>query len=179
MAEPVRPTVRDAAAGDAEAIGRIKRASWRAAYRGLLPDAALDGLDEHRLASDFRRGIVDLQAQASPSGGLLVAERAGVVVGYVVFGPYRWDELLGVGEVYALYVDPVRWGGGAGSALLAAAERRLSALGHEEAALWVLEDNQVGRGFYEAVGWRADGARGERCEVDGAVEVRYRRTLPR
>ncbi|HUW16385.1 MAG TPA: GNAT family N-acetyltransferase, partial [Actinomycetes bacterium] len=78
---------------------------------------------------------------------------------------------------YALYVDPSRWGGGAGRALVAAAEARLRVLGHAEAALWVLEANQLGRSFYETVGWSADGAQAARCEVDDALEVRYRRTL--
>lgn len=41
--DPVR--LRDATAGDGAAMGRIKVATWRAAYRGLLPDAALDALD--------------------------------------------------------------------------------------------------------------------------------------
>jgi GNAT superfamily N-acetyltransferase len=169
--------VRDATPDDAGAIGRIKRDGWRAAYRGLLPDAVLDALDAEQLATDFASGIRELGTEDPTTRAFLVAERAGVVVGYVVLGPYRWDELPGAGEVYAIYVDPPCWGGGAGRALMAAAETRLRRLGHREAALWVLEGNRVGMGFYESVGWHADGAHGERCEVEGAPEVRYRRSL--
>lgn len=177
----MRLTVRDARVGDAAALGRIKQAGWRAAYTGLLPEAALAALDAAEIAAGFARGITDVDARGGQGEALLVAETgtgAGAdIVGYVVTGPYRWDELPAAGEVYALYVDPSHWGEGAGTALLSAAEARLREAGHTEAALWVLEDNRAGRGFYEAAGWRADGERGERCEVGGAVEVRYRRPL--
>jgi len=169
--------VRDATPHDAEEIGRIKRDGWRAAYRGLIPDDVLDGLDAGQLAAGFASAIREMGGERPSTRAFLVAERAGEVVGYAVMGPYRWDELPGAGEVYAIYVDPRCWGGGAGRALLAAAEARLRSLGHREAALWVLEGNRLGRGFYESVGWHADGAHGERCEVEGAPEVRYRRSL--
>jgi GNAT superfamily N-acetyltransferase len=169
--------VRDAVEADADRLGRIKVAGWQAAYRGLLPDDALDQMDPPRIAAGFADGIAELRQLAAPDRVFLVATDDDVVVGYVVAGPYRWDEIPGAGEVYALYVDPDRWGSGAGRALMVAVEGRLQALGHPEAALWVLEANQVGRGFYEAVGWVADGASGERCEVDNAREVRYRRPL--
>jgi len=170
---------RDAVPADAAAIGRIKRDGWRAAYRGMLPDASLDALDADELAIEFEKHIIALGLDPLPTRLFLVAQAADAVVGYAIAGPYRWDELPGAGEVYALYVDPDHWRGGSGAALMVAAEERLRGLGHVEAALWALEANRVGRGFYEAVGWRADGVTGERCEIDGAVEVRYRRDLRR
>lgn len=154
-------------------MGRIKRDGWRAAYRGLIPDTTLDAMDVAEIAAAFARWIADPR----PGSSCLVVQSGAEVVGYAFCGPYRWPELSDAGEVYAIYVDPTWWGKGAGRALLAAAERRLRDAGHAEAALWVLEGNRVGRGFYEAVGWRADGAVGERCEVDDAPEVRYRRAL--
>ncbi len=170
--------VRDAVESDADRLGHIKVTGWRTAYRGLVSDAALDRMDADEVAAGFGRGIAQLVRGDRPGEGFLVATEAGLAVGYAIIGPYRWDdEIPGAGEVYALYVDPSRWGGGAGRALVAAAEARLRVLGHAEAALWVLEANQLGRSFYEAVGWSADGAQAARCEVDDALEVRYRRTL--
>jgi GNAT superfamily N-acetyltransferase len=134
-------------------------------------------MDADVWAERFSAGIAALAGGDRPGEGYLAASDDGTVVGYAVFGPYRWDDLAGAGEVYALYVDPDVWGGGAGRALLRAAEARLRALGHHEAALWVLETNRLGRGFYEALGWSADGAQAALCELDDAVEVRYRRTL--
>jgi len=173
----VTVVVRDAVESDADRLGQIKVTGWRAAYRGLVSDAALDRMDVDEVAAGFGRAIAETVRGERPGEAVLVAAEAGLVVGYAVLGPYRWDEIPGAGEVYALYVDPDLWGGGAGRALLQAAEGRLRALGHAQAALWVLAANQVGRGFYEAVGWSADGAQAARCEVDDALEVRYRRTL--
>ena len=52
--------------------------------------------------------------------------------------------------------------------------------GYEEAVLWVLDDNPRARRFYEAGGWRLDGARrrGEHLGVR-TEEVRYRIDVPR
>lgn len=168
-------TVRDAVPADAPAMARVKQSGWRSAYRGIIQEATLAAMDVATIAADFTRWIDEPAAGST----CLVAVSSSGLVGYAFCGPYRWDELPGAGEVYAIYVDPAAWGSGAGRALLTAAEERLRAAGHAEAALWVLEGNQRGRGFYEAVGWHTDGAVDQRCEAGDAPEVRYRRSLAR
>jgi GNAT superfamily N-acetyltransferase len=81
-------------------------------------------------------------------------------------------------ELYAIYVDPGRYGGGIGQALLQASLRRCTDAGHERVFLWVLEGNIRARRFYERAGFRADGTE-EPFEVDGVAvpEVRYARNL--
>ena len=59
-------------------------------------------------------------------------------------------------------------------ALLDAALAALAASGSSEASLWVLEDNARARRFYEARGWRADGAARPWHTDLPLVEVRYR-----
>ncbi len=167
--------VRRATVHDAERVGHIKVVGWRAAYAGLLPDATLNSLSEADQANRFRARITDSETGNSPI--MRVAESDREVVGYVSLGPYRWDDLPGFGEIYALYVDPAHWGAGAGRRLMAAAEVDLARQGFAEAALWVLEANSAGRRFYEHLGWLSDGERGERCEVENAPEVRYRKRL--
>jgi hypothetical protein len=58
------------------------------------------------------------------------------------------------------------------------AEQQLIQDGFTEAALWVLEGNIRGRGFYEAAGWQIDGQTLV-TEIGGSqlVEVRYRKRL--
>jgi len=168
------PEIRDATPADARRIAAIKVAGWQAAYRGLLPDSALDSLDVDRLTDEWSQRLT------SPSACLVVVDHD-AVAGYVVLGPYRWTKaddpaLKHAGEVYACYVDPDRWGGGLGRRLMTAAQARLEDAGLADQALWVLETNQAGRRFYEALGWSWDGARDERCELDDALEVRYRNT---
>ena len=65
---------------------------------------------------------------------------------------------MGMGEIYALYVDPGRYEGGVGRMLMAHARRRLKEQGFEAAVLWVLIGNDRAASFYEREGWRPDGA---------------------
>ena len=52
--------------------------------------------------------------------------------------------------------------------------------GFREATLWVLDDNSLGRHFYEAGGWRPDGAVKEGHFLETRVlEVRYHRETGR
>ena len=64
--------------------------------------------------------------------------------------------------------------------LIVAGDQRLRDLGHEEAVIWVLEDNPRARRFYEATGWSTDGTT-RPIELLGSEvpEVRYRKSLTR
>jgi GNAT superfamily N-acetyltransferase len=161
--------VRLAKPDDAHAVETIRVHGWRTAYRHVFPPDDLDALpiDGER----WRARFVD-----PPAGWTtFVAADRGRVVGFASVGPSR--DLEGVGELYAIYVDPDAWSTGAGRALLGRAEEQLRSE-YETATLWVLEDNPRARGFYERAGWFADGERKaeERFGVR-AAEVRYRKEL--
>jgi ribosomal protein S18 acetylase RimI-like enzyme len=165
-------TVRRAQPGDADALGRVHVRAWQAAYRGQMPDAYLDGLRAEERAAGWRRGL----GRDRDRDPILLAERAGRVVGFAAVGPA--EEPAGAGELYAINVDPDHWGTGAGRALLAGAQAELARLGYAEAVLWVLPGNDRARRFYETAGWTTDGTR-RTAEVLGVTveEVRYRRPL--
>ena len=163
--------VRTASARDAESVERIRVRGWQVAYRHVLPPHELDAMpvDPSRWARRLAR---------PPAGwSTFVAVADERVVGFASVGPSR-DEGA-IGELYAIYVDPDAWSTGAGLALILRAEERLAAE-YTEATLWVLEDNPRARRFYEAGGWRRDGARKveDRWGVS-APEVRYRKQFPR
>jgi GNAT superfamily N-acetyltransferase len=163
--------VRAARASDAEAIERIRIRGWQLGYRHVFPPEQLD-----LLALDWSRWERRIER---PTAGwaTYVVEGRGRTLGFASIGPSRDEQ--GVGELYAIYVDPDEWSRGAGRALIARAEERL-AEEYAEATLWVLEDNPRARRFYEAAGWRRDGARQsiERLGVS-PPEVRYRKRLAR
>jgi GNAT superfamily N-acetyltransferase len=99
-------------------------------------------------------------ADPRPGSGVLVAEDdAGRVVGFATFGPSRDDDAPeGTGEVPAIYVDPAEVGTGVGRQLLEETAAALREAGFTRATLWVLEENESARRFYERVGWTWDGA---------------------
>jgi len=107
-----------------------------------------------------------------------VAERERAAVGFVTVGTADDAALAGVGELFAIYLEPAAVGSGVGRALIAQATAALAARGFAEAILWVLEGNARARRFYELAGWRSDGARKD-DERNGAVrhELRYHTRL--
>jgi len=167
--------VRGATQSDVDAIVDVHVETWKVAYRGQLPDEYLDGLD----ATRPRRAMVWQRAIDSPTQRVLVADRDGLVVGFVSVGPAD-DKTLGaeVGELYAIYVHPRAWDIGAGRELISRGVDALRELGYARAVLWVLGSNDRARRFYERAGWSADGATkvDERPGV-ALHEVRYARRL--
>lgn len=125
-------------------------ASWRHAYRGLLPDDYLEKLSVDEREAQRLAWFADPR----PGSGVLVAEGdAGRVVAFATFGPSRDDGApTGSAEVPAIYVDPADVGKGIGRELLAATTAALRRAGFTRATLWVLEENASARRFYERVG---------------------------
>ncbi|MEZ0070142.1 GNAT superfamily N-acetyltransferase [Streptacidiphilus sp. MAP12-20] len=171
--------VRDAVEADLAEVVRVRIASWRAAYAGVIPPVYLDELDAGAALS---RAQDHLRSQPADRH-YLVAERDARIVGFAIAGPERPSveaargERPRTGEVYALYVHPDAWFTGAGAALLDAASKALAADGYDALALWVLEQNPQARRFYERQGWRPDGGRNV-LQLGGALlqELRYART---
>jgi ribosomal protein S18 acetylase RimI-like enzyme len=171
---PDDPWVRRAHLADAEAMGSVVVRAWQVAYRGLMPQAYLDGLDVGERRA-FWRGAL---ASPPPGARVFVACRGAAVVGFAACGPDERPAPPGQGRLYAINVDPEAWGCGAGRALLTAVEERLVGDGFVEAVLWVLPGNDRARRFYERHGWQAEPL--ERpTEVFGVTvtEMRYRRRL--
>ena len=131
---------------DAEAIERVRTDTWRDAYRGLMPDSLLDGLDY-----DATRRRAQMSALA-PQHFVLVAEDDGAVVGFCIGGRARPPEERFVGEVYAIYVRPEHHGHGIGRAMLQAAAKELVERGYLSMIIWVLRENAPSRRFYERMG---------------------------
>ena len=168
--------VRTARPSDAAAMGALVVRAWQRAYRGLMPDEYLDGL-----TVDDRTDLWTqvLTGEPDPPRAVFVAEDDdGRVVGFVAVGGEMDVADAPRGEVYALNVDPGRWGRGVGRTLLAAGCGHLRAVGFATAVLWVHPDNVRACRFYRASGWRADGT--ERRHDALGVEVpavRYRHRL--
>jgi GNAT superfamily N-acetyltransferase len=166
--------VRRATPDDAIPLAAVEVASWRAAYRGLMPEAFLGRLTVEDKAAQWRRTL--LKHAAAGRKRVLAAHVDERLIGFVRVGPEGEEE--GVGLVYLLYVLPEYWGRGVGSVLMNAAMDELRDLGLSEAILWVLRGNQRARQFYERLGWRADGRMS--CEDYGGVKldaVCYRRAV--
>jgi GNAT superfamily N-acetyltransferase len=172
---PAEPAIRQAGPEDAEAIGRVRHASWQSAYSGLMPADYLAGLSVDGFVLSARRMLAE---QDEGRVAVFVAELDGVVCGFASVGPSRDDDVEGVGELYAIYLDPAAWGRGIGRRLQEVALQRLREDGYTEATLWVLAVNTGSKAFYERTGWQPDGrVAGFEAGAEVLDEVRYRRAL--
>lgn len=163
--------IRPATPNDAETIADIHVRSWQHAYKGILDDAVLAGLDVASRVPGWRTRL-----SANDPLHTLVAERDGEVIGFAGFGSANEPDLPeGTPMLYSIYLHPDSMGGGVGSALLQAAEQHM----HGAASLRVLTANAPTRRFYERHGWAAEPAT-ERMEHWYGADmetIRYRKTI--
>jgi ribosomal protein S18 acetylase RimI-like enzyme len=145
-------TVRVAAAKDLARIAELHAASWRVAYRRILPDAFLDeALIEDRMAR--WSGTLDRMA---PSDRLLIAESDGALLGFVA----AWtSEALGCEGEFDLYIDnlhvrPDLRGQKLGEHLMRTLASTLVHAGGVRAYLWLLDGNTQAHRFYRRLGGR-------------------------
>ena len=90
----------------------------------------------------------------------------------------RANEDSEVGELFAIYLLSKVVGRGIGKALMTKAEQFLHDGPYAEATLWVLDTNERARRFYEALGWRPDGATQDAPGIGYTLhELRYRKVL--
>ncbi len=148
---------------DADAIAHVHVASWRSTYRGLLPDALLDGLSVEPRAAYWKRLIEEPPARATYVG---VAEAADGIVGFVGVGPEPDGDSGYDAELSAIYLRAEFQGRGIGRELMRRAVAHLRSAGASSMRLWVLDGNSA-EDFYR----RQGGERvGEKPITIGGVE---------
>ena len=165
------PVVRAPTGADVIALAQVYVASWRAGYRGIVPDEVLDALSVVAQTARWQKLLAGIAK--SEQRAFLVEENR-EVRGFIVTGPLRGAEASGAGEVWAMYLDPASWRRGLGRRLLTHAEEDLASRGHRPIAIWVLAKNARAREFYAACGYSPTGE--TRVNQIGSApleEVRY------
>src|SRR5665213_647411 len=164
--------VRQASIADARRIAQIHVETWRAAYRGQIPDAILEALDMDKRAIFWNKHL------ASQSRGVFVAELGKEIIGFCDLIPSRDTDSnsMETGEIAAIYVQPEFWRKGAGDTLCRRSFKEARLQNYTAVTLWVLSSNIAARNFYETMGFRLDG----KTKIDQSFqnyelhEVRYR-----
>lgn len=132
---------------DRLAISHVYEESWKYAYRGMIPDAFLDGMPKGRWAERID----------TPGWHSLLLLDGGRIAGTSTYCASRFPERAGWGEIASIYLLPEYMCKGYGGALLRAALDGLAAMGLGRVFLRVLEENARARRFYERMGFRASG----------------------
>lgn len=140
---------RPAVVEDAQAIAALRVDSWRATYRGVMPDAYLDNMQAEQSAAMWQQ-VLSIAA----SGICVFVAEAGVgaeaeIVGFasgMLLTPEKFDcnaELTGI------YIKPIAQRGGVGRHLLSLVTHRLQQTGALSLLSWVISENQAARKFHE------------------------------
>ena len=138
-------SIRRASLDDISQLADVHAASWRYAYRGIIPGRELEKMVRHRGARWWRSAILR-------GGGLLVVDFDDMVVGYVSFGRCRDVSARYTGEIFELYLMPEFQGLGFGRRLFAGARATLASRGYPTLIVWALADNHIATDFYGALG---------------------------
>ncbi len=137
-----RVQVRLARVEDALSIATVHVRSWQAAYRGLVPQDFLDGLDPARRCLTWER-VLTSHAERETT---LVAEEASEVVGFAHVCPSRDDQAPNtVGELTSIYLLAEAWSRGFGRDLMASAVSAMREAGLTLGTLWVRSRAGCGR----------------------------------
>lgn len=134
---------------DRLAISKVYEESWKYAYKNIVPQDYLDSIPEGQWASHIEQ----------EDRKNLVVVKDGKIIGTSGFGKSRMAEMAGFGEIISIYFLPEYMGKGYGRLLLQAVVDELGKMGFDNVFLWVLEENQNARRFYEKCGFRQT----ERC----------------
>lgn len=164
--------IRSANIQDATSIAQIHIDSWRAAYRGIVPDAFLDDLDIKQKTKKWSTILAESQSKT------FVMESEGKITAWLSYGRCRDDGSEGFGEIWALYVSPEKWRFGHGSALMRFAEEMARKSRTSDLVLWVFDQNLLGKTFYEKVGFVPDGMR-KKAEIGNVIleGIRYHKKI--
>lgn len=155
---------------------RLHTRIWQVAYRGMVPDEALDALDWRTRRDEF----ATLLAHPLRVGWMAAVDQENRMRGHVRAGRAPAGHEPGVGELYLLYVDPDHWGTGLAQRLLGVGEGLMTEAGCDRGQLWTFEANRRSQAFYRANGWALDGRSMQDTSIlpgHAITEVALTRTL--
>lgn len=140
--------IRLATEKDVRDIASVHIASWQKIYRGHIPDIILDSLSLDKREKNWR-------ALFKENIKIFVIEKNEHIVGFASICPSRDEDTdpQFCGEISSIYLDPHVWGKGLGKQLCLHVIRELQNQGYLEVIVWVLEENEQARRFYESIGF--------------------------
>ena len=162
--------IRQATPNDAAGIARVHVDSWRSSYIDVVPQEILSGLS-YGERQELWDGIL---SPSRADARCFVAEtQEPRIVGFACGGLESEGSQSYRGEIYSIYLLQDYQRMGLGRRLLLSVARQLLKDGLGSVLLWVFEDNQGARQFYESLGGEV--VRRKEINIGGAdlVEVAY------
>jgi len=155
--------IRRALPEDAYDLAVCGLSCWQSAYKGIIPDEYLDNMwaKKEQRVEGIRKWLTD-PGDVIPHCVMLENKMIGFL-----------DIHITDANIWAIYLTEEFWGKGYGKQILDFAINKLKSLGHKKIYLWVLEENNRARRFYEKHGFRFDGTKREREYGKPLVQLQY------
>lgn len=161
--------IRLAREGDARGIAYVHTESWKATYRGIVPDHVLD-----YLTTESRLAQWEQQLRSNENDQILIVaeDKEGEIVGFACGGKEREGQLPYDGELYAIYLLKSHQQSGIGRQLVKRVVQHLQTCRIGNMMIWALERNPACR-FYEKMGGIPVHTRSIRIGDKDLVEIAY------
>lgn len=155
--------------GDEKDLAYIQTESWKSAFKGILKDEDLEKYTEVKRAEEMYKSLLENNVG---NGYILSIDEKPHCIAY--FDKARDEEFSGYGELICIHSLASNWGKGYGSYMMEFILDKMKDLGYKKVLLWVFEENNRARRFYEKHGFIL----GEnRKSFRGATEVIYFKVL--
>lgn len=165
-------TIRHAAQDDVPVIADLHVRGWQGAYGGIIDQEYLDSLTQETREEQWAEWLLD--------NTTLIAYDGDTPAGFIAFGKVQTAppgqssvRPLYVSEIYGIYVLPEFYRHGIGRALMREAAALLKAEKKTSLCLWVLDKNERGKKFYEAMGGQRIGKHTIEIGPTKAKEICY------
>lgn len=136
-------------------VSNIYEQSWKYTYCGIIPDTWLASIQAGQWANGLKQ----------PGRLSLILLDDGKMCGTASYCHARMESMKGYGEIISIYLLPEVMHKGYGYQLMQAVISELKNMGYSKAYLWVLEENENARQFYERFGF----VRSDKTQADTYV----------
>ncbi|UZJ43206.1 GNAT family N-acetyltransferase [Marinimicrobium sp. C6131] len=166
---------RKAESRDAESIGQVRVAAWRAAYQPFMPNEFLKTLNAANNLSELRARLANQNSDFT----LSVAEECGQVVAFSIVGKPRYEAAPRTIELWAVNVLPEYWRRGIGTSLVERAIAFSSRSGFNSIELWCIKGNTPAQETYKKLGFIESGQERSSSRLTGITlhELHYAKVL--
>ena len=131
---------------NAKALGELHARSWRAAYKGVLPDDYLGNAAKADRAEHWRRAVASMRAR-----DMLLTASAGDRLAGFLFAQHRPEAGFDI-FLDTLLVDPSMRSSGIGTSLLQRLAGEIAKDKRKGLYLWVIDGNASADAFYRSLG---------------------------
>lgn len=155
--------------GDETTLAYIQTESWKAAFQHILAQDVLTRCTNLDRATQMYRRLLE---ENKGNGYLLEINGKGHCIAW--WDATREADMEGFAELICIHSLQNNWGKGYGSKMMDKVLEDIAAAGYTRSMLWVFEENERAKTFYEAKGFVKSGK--SKVSLD-AVEVMYVRAL--